>query len=245
VEIVQQPGGRGNHFEERNLQIQAVKVQRLYLQVADQLLALIKAGSFRPGQSLPSERDLAQQFGVSRPTIREAMIAMEISGAVEVRSGSGVYVLKPAAGPLTLADDPGPFEILEARRLIEGEACALAAQRINKQQLGELVALLDEMQRENRQAESAEEADERFHCLIAQASGNSAMHATIVWLWDLRNKSEISTHFHQRIRAEGIKPIIADHRSILKALRKRDGSAAREAMHNHLQRVVEQLLEQE
>jgi GntR family transcriptional repressor for pyruvate dehydrogenase complex len=227
------------------VQIQAVKVQRLYLQVADQLLALIKAGTFKPGQSLPSERDLARQFGVSRPTIREAMIAMEISGVVEVRSGSGVYVLKPPADLQQLADDPGPFEILEARRLIEGEACALAAQRISKQQLGELAGLLDQMQQENRRDQAAEEADQRFHCLIANASGNSALHATVVWLWEMRNKSEISTRFHQRIRAEGIKPIIEDHRSILKALRRRDGGAAREAMHNHLQRVVEHLLEQE
>jgi GntR family transcriptional repressor for pyruvate dehydrogenase complex len=215
------------------------------LQVADQLLALIKAGTFKPGQSLPSERDLARQFGVSRPTIREAMIAMEISGVVEVRSGSGVYVLKPPADLQQLADDPGPFEILEARRLIEGEACALAAQRISKQQLGELAGLLDQMQQENRRDQAAEEADQRFHCLIANASGNSALHATVVWLWEMRNKSEISTRFHQRIRAEGIKPIIEDHRSILKALRRRDGGAAREAMHNHLQRVVEHLLEQE
>lgn len=227
------------------MQIRAVKVQRLYLQVAEQLLGMIKDGTFRPGDSLPSERDLARQFGVSRPTIREAMIAMEISGAVEVRSGSGVYVLKPGPGPINLADDPGPFEILEARRLIEGEACALAAQRISKQQLAELVALLNDMQQENRQDHAAEEADQRFHCLIAEASGNSALHASIAWLWDLRNKSTISTVFHERIRAEGIKPIIADHRAILRALRKRDSNAAREAMHNHLQRVVEHLLEEE
>lgn len=225
------------------MEIQAVKVQRLYLQVAEQLLALIKSGTFKPGQSLPSERDLAQQFGVSRPTVREAMIAMEIGGAVEVRSGSGVYVLKPGAGPLKFTDDPGPYEILEARRLIEADTCALAAQRISEQQLAELVALLDVMEQENHEEEAAEEADERFHCLIAEASGNSALHATITWLWDLRNKSEISTRFHQRIRDEGIKPIIADHRAIVKALRKRDSDAAREAMNNHLLRVVEHLLE--
>lgn len=230
---------------EQKAQIQAVKVRRLYLQVAEQLLGLINRGAFEPGQRLPSERELAHEFGVSRPTIREAMIAMEIAGAVEVRSGSGVYVLEPGSGPATLSDEaaPGPFELLEARRLIEGEACALAAERITDQQLSRLVELLNDMEQENRRDDAAETAHEAFHCLIAEAAGNSAMSTTIAWLWQLRNESEISTRFHQRIREEGIKPIVSEHRAILEALRQRDSAAAREAMHNHLQRVVELLLE--
>ena len=99
------------------MQIQAIKVQRLYLQVAQQLQDLVSAGKFAVGTRLPAERDLAAQFGVSRPTIREAMIALEIAGLVEVRSGSGVYVqavnVKPSK--LNMGEAPGPFEILEAR----------------------------------------------------------------------------------------------------------------------------------
>ena len=108
------------------MEIKSVKVQRLYLQVADQLMELIRGGSLKSGERLPSERDLAEQFGVSRPTIREAMIALEIAGLVEIRSGSGVYVLEARDKSSPQVDDqgPGPFEILEARRLIEGEACA-------------------------------------------------------------------------------------------------------------------------
>jgi DNA-binding FadR family transcriptional regulator len=230
---------------EQKTQIQAVKVRRLYLQVAEQLLGLINRGAFEPGQRLPSERELAHEFGVSRPTIREAMIAMEIAGAVEVRSGSGVYVLDAGSGPAALSDEaaPGPFELLEARRLIEGEACALAAERITDQQLSRLVELLNDMEQENRRDDAAETAHEAFHCLIAEAAGNSAMSTTIAWLWQLRNESEISTRFHQRIREEGIKPIVSEHRAILEALRQRDSAAARQAMHKHLQRVVELLLE--
>jgi GntR family transcriptional repressor for pyruvate dehydrogenase complex len=164
-------------------QIQAVKVQRLYLQVAGQLQELIGQGVFETGQRLPSERDLATQFGVSRPTIREAMIALEIAGQVEVRSGSGVYVLNAAARPGPLGSDPGPFEILEARRLIEGETCALAAQRISAGQLQQLQGLLDDMEHENQREDATEQADERFHRLIAEAAGNSALSATIGWLW--------------------------------------------------------------
>jgi len=226
------------------VEIQAIKVQRLYLQVAEQLRALIDGGTFAVGQRLPSERDLAQRFEVSRPTIREAMIALEIAGLVEVRSGSGVYV-KAQEGPASLIEnaDPGPFEILEARKVIEGETCALAAERISDAQLEELSSLVDAMAEENRQETITEKADELFHCLIAEAAGNSALTATITWLWQLRNESEISTHFHQRLREEGDRPIVADHQQILDALRARDPVASRQAMVDHLQRVIDHLLE--
>ena len=226
------------------MKIKAIKVQRLYLQVARQLQDLINEGSLAQGQRLPSERDLAEQFGVSRPTVREAMIALEIAGAVEVRSGSGVYVLEQPKKPGKMTDneDPGPFEILEARGLIEGEACALAAERITQAQLDTLAELLVAMEQENQQEDAHEEADEHFHRCIAEAAGNSAISTTIAWLWELRNESEISTRFYQRIREEGIRPIIADHRAILDALRRRDPAAAREAMAAHLQRVTEHLL---
>jgi len=227
------------------MHIQAIKVQRLYLQVAEQLRELIGSGAFAAGQRLPSERDLAGQFGVSRPTIREAMIALEIAGLVEVRSGSGVYVLERAGRPAELPDaqSPGPFEILEARRLIEGEACALAARRIDNTQLARLQGLVDAMAEENRREQITERADEQFHCLVAEAAGNSALAATVAWLWRLRNESAISTHFHRRVRAEGQRPIVADHQAILDALGRRDADAARAAMTSHLQRVIDHLLE--
>jgi GntR family transcriptional repressor for pyruvate dehydrogenase complex len=227
------------------MQIQTVKVQRLYQQVTGQLVELINKGVFEPGQRLPSERELADQFGVSRPTIREAMIAMEIADAVEVRSGSGVYVLELKAKPGPVVDDqgPGPYEILEARLLIESDACALAAQRISEQQLQQLSDLLSEMVDENTQDDATEKADEKFHCLIAEAAGNSAISATIGWLWELRNQSELSTRFFHHNREEGVKPVIEDHRLILEALHQRDSEAARAAMKNHLQRVVDGLLQ--
>ncbi len=225
------------------MEIQAIKVQRLYLQVAQQLRALIDAGTFAVGARLPSERDLAQRFEVSRPTIREAMIALEIAGLVEVRSGSGVYV-KARESQASLAEDadPGPFEILEARKLIEGETCALAAQRISDAQLQQLSQLVEAIAEENRQDTISEKADQQFHCLIAEAAGNSALTAAITWLWQLRNESEISTHFHQRLREEGDRPIVADHQKILDALRSRDPDASRQAMVEHLQRVIDHLL---
>src|SRR5437660_1962690 len=117
--------------------IQAVDDRRLYRQIADQLTRLITSGEFRRGERLPSERDLAVQLGVSRPSVREALIALEVEGLVEVRVGSGIYVRNPANAKSRseLPADTGPFELLRARWIIEGECAALAAKSINKAQL--------------------------------------------------------------------------------------------------------------
>lgn len=167
------------------MKIEAVKVQRLYLQVTNQLSEQIANGALTEGQRLPSERDLASRFGISRPTIREAMIAPEVAGLVEVRSGSGVYVQPRSqeSRPTLLQDNsPGPIEILEARLHFEAEAAAMAAERILPDELHQLQQLPRAMMRENVDNPGNEEADRAFHLLIAQASRNSAVQSTISWL---------------------------------------------------------------
>lgn len=229
------------------MEMEAVKVRRLYLLVADQLSQLMRGGSLQPGDRLPSERDLASQFGVSRPTVREAMIALEIAGMVEIRSGSGVYVMDSSVGSvpgLLKGEDPGPLEILEARRVIEGETAALAAQRIDPDTLNGLEAQMELIASPDTSAEDKEAADERFHQLIAFAGGNSALQSSVMWLWDLRQGSEISQKFHTKLRQEGSTPVVRDHEIILDAIRKGDPKAARQGMHQHLQRVLDYVLQQ-
>src|SRR6187200_2430011 len=117
----------------------AVDNRRLYRQIADQIAALIDAGEYSSGQRLPPERDLARQLGVSRPSVREALIALEVEGLVEVRIGSGIYVRGAApgggspGGPAEAA--AGPFELLRARYVIEAECAALAARSARAPQL--------------------------------------------------------------------------------------------------------------
>lgn len=220
--------------------IEAIKVRRLYLEVANQVEKLIRSGEFKPGGRLPSERDLAQQFSVSRPTIREAMIALEIAGLVEVRTGSGIYVLSPedpgaeGLGGELKDEGPGPFEILEARRLLEGEVAALAAARITDQQIEAMEAALEVMEREGLEGTVSEEADRRFHCILAEASQNSALASMVNWLWELRDGSGISALFHERVREAGVHPSAAEHRAIFEALRSRDPIATRQAMVTHI-----------
>lgn len=219
--------------------------QRLYERVADQLASEIESGKWPVDGRLPSERDLTTRFGVSRPTIREAIIALELDGMVEVKTGSGVYVrsLKRAASQ-PAGRDIGLFELLEARALLEGESAALAATRIDEVTIARLESLLHEMEEENmRDVVMSEDADRRFHMAIAEATGNSAMIQTIEMLWAVRTRSPQSVGFLDRVRAEGVKPRIDEHSDILEALKRRDPGEARAAMRNHLMRVIDAVLE--
>lgn len=218
--------------------------QRLYERIAQKLASSIAGGEYKIGQRLPSERELAQAFDVSRPTIREAIIALELDRLVEVRVGSGVYVMnkEPPDGKAG-ATDIGPFELLEARRSIEGEAAALAATRIDEAQLTVLGDLLAEMRTENEHdVVLSEDADRRFHELIAEATQNSGMIAAVKMLWDARARSPQNRSLSIKVRASGIKPRIDEHTAILKALKQRNADAARAAMREHLTRVIDALL---
>src|SRR3982751_2699130 len=124
--------------------LQTVEPQRLYRQIAEQLRTLISAGEWAVGTRLPAERDLARQLGVSRPSVREALIAMEVEGWVEVRTGSGVYVLDRSKAPSPghsprpeqiPPDEWGPLELIRARRVVEGEVAAMAATQATRKQI--------------------------------------------------------------------------------------------------------------
>ena len=223
-----------------------VEPRRLYEQIARKLAHAIAIGEYDLGQRLPSERELAQSFQVSRPTIREAIIALELDGLVEVRLGSGVYVAnrQPPDGHEGVKDI-GPFELLEARRAIEGEAAALAALRIEDAQLAQLSDLIAEMRDDNRQHEilKSEDADRRFHELIAASTQNSGIIAAVQMLWEARARSPQSHLMDDKGRARGLKPPIEEHAAILRALKRRDSDAARAAMREHISRVMEDMLE--
>lgn len=217
---------------------------RLYQALAEKIIKLIATAEFQPGDRLPSERELAAMFHVSRPTVREAIIALEIEGLVEVRLGSGVYVLSKTPTIEGVERDIGAFELTEARRLIEGEAAALAASNVTDAELVELERLLSEMEQANTAGPGAGEAvDERFHAYLAGCTHNSAMQAAVEHLWAIRNRSPQCALTFEKSRAKGHKPVIAEHRRVVDAIRKRDPAAARQAMRDHLGRVLEYLLD--
>lgn len=216
---------------------------KLYQQVAEVLAARIASGRHAVGDRLPGERDLAEEFKVSRPTIREAMIALEMRGIVEARHKSGIYVTQTSSGNRQVGDlDVGAFELVEARLAIEGEAAALAATAIDDDTLGQLTGLLNTMATETEQRGKVD-VDRTFHLLIAGATGNSVIQSMVGTLWDLRESSPLCVHMFAAARRNGVAPRVDEHRAIVDALAARDSKAARAAMRAHLSRVVEDLLE--
>lgn len=227
-----------------------VSSSRLYLQIANKLAIQINTGEFSPGSRLPAERDLAQNYEVSRQTVREALIALEVSGLVEIRAGSGVYVQKHAKTEhrlknSILADNaPGPLEIMETRLLIEGDAAALAAERISNEELLTLKAYLEQMTLlvSMQKSSEAEAFDRKFHQLIASATRNSAMQSIIEWLWQLRESSELSRLFTKKIQQKVAVPNIAAHEKVYQSLSRRDAAGAKAAMQAHINEVTEAYL---
>ncbi|MES1156478.1 MAG: FadR/GntR family transcriptional regulator [Alphaproteobacteria bacterium] len=216
--------------------------RKLYQNVADTIVIGIREGKYALGRRLPSERDLAEEMQVSRPTIREAMIALEIRGLVVARHGSGIYVAEAMPGDAGEPElDVGPFELIEARRMFEGEAAALAANTITDEELAELKRLLQVME-DHRDSAIGERADGDFHVAIAEATRNSAISNVIENLWDLRNRSPLCVDIFERGKSGGVEQPVDDHRYILGALIDRDPKAAREAMHAHLDNVFQAVL---
>lgn len=220
--------------------------RKLYQKVVSAISTAIQSGTYKPGQRLPPERDLAEEFEVSRPTVREAMIALDIMGLIEARHGSGIYVTnrRPDGAVAAAATDLdiGAFELTEARRLFEGEAAALAATTITDEELAELDVILADMADENLKNVSGEKADRRFHVAIAKSTRNSAITLVVETLWEVRDKSPLCRTMLERSREVGVRPLIDDHRDIVDALRSRDPRKARAAMHHHLGTVIENLL---
>ncbi|MBB5685928.1 FadR/GntR family transcriptional regulator [Sphingobium boeckii] len=215
---------------------------RLYKQLARHLFDDIVSGKYGVGDRLPAERELAAEHNVSRPTVREAIIALEVQGLIEVRVGSGAYVCEKPG----YADAPGfnvtAFELIEARRLIEAEAAALAATQITDEELDQLDALVKQIAAENSAEGGTEEADRAFHLLIARATRNAAIVDVIEHLWRMRASSPDIALLLAKARAAQVKPVVHEHEIIAAALRRRNPDEARAAMRVHLAAVLDHLL---
>lgn len=215
---------------------------RLYQDLARSLRNDLTAGLYPIGARLPAERELATKYNVSRPTVREAIIALEVQGLIEVRIGSGAYVCRLPGSDDLAGFNISAFEITEARLLIEGEAAALAATQARDEDLADIGRLVEEIARENITPGGTEQADRAFHIAIAKASRNGAIVEAINRLWDLRAASPEASLLHAKARSANIQPVVAEHAAILQALQYQSPEAARSAMRDHLSQVLESLL---
>jgi DNA-binding FadR family transcriptional regulator len=208
--------------------------QRLYQQVAEQLATLIRAGEFLPRQRLPPERDLALKLGVSRPTVREAMIALEIAGLVDIHSGSGIYVNDARSVSATIGDaGTSVFTILAARRAIEGEVAALAAVAPG-QDFEQLEHLIDAQKTAMSQGLPGHEEDRRFHLSIAAMAGNDVLTGVVGMIWTEMFSPVFERLMEKTAGAPARQRTLRDHSAILAALANRDPAGARQAMHEHI-----------
>lgn len=215
--------------------------KRLFQSVAEQITGLIDDGSFPPGTRLPGERELAERLGVSRVTIREAEIALQAIGRLEIKTGSGVYVSEKQPEEAAALPSASAFEVTEARLLVESETAALAAHNITDAAIETLGGLIEQMRTGDEAA--ANEADEQFHRTIAEASNNAAMVHTVQTLWRMREELPEVKATHEAVCVHDAESRTAEHEAIFFALRDRDPAAARAAMREHFHRLLEAMLE--
>jgi DNA-binding FadR family transcriptional regulator len=220
-----------------------IQSRRLYQEIALQIKAHIENGEFAIGSRLPAERELAQTMKVSRPSVREALIALEVEGFVEVRPGAGVFVCAPRPFPYH-ASNEGPLELMRARIAIEGETAAMAARQMRDADIRELERILETMVADTHSQGSYLPADRAFHLYIAEKSGNSVLVRIVAELFDARH-SPLSLQFGKHFENETTRRrAVAEHKAVIKALASRNPSAAKQAMQRHLRSAHNRLTKQ-
>jgi DNA-binding FadR family transcriptional regulator len=232
------------------MRLEIVSNRKLYIQIADQIRDRILAGDVEPGQQLPSERDLATTLGVSRPTVREALIALEVAGLVEVRVGVGAFVRTSDKAPKGQPEQGlpeqsrSPMEIMSVRRLLEPEAAALACRQIDATGKDQLQAVIARMRSEASQGLWSKESDRALHMTIAGYTENAVLRDILDKLWSMRAEA-VDSRFHQHLAdiKHVREHILADHERIVTCIVEADAGGARAAMIEHLDYVARTMID--
>lgn len=231
-----------------------VKTEKVYIRVVKQIEELIKNGKLKPGDRLPPEKILANRLGVSRPSVREAIVALEILGLVESRGGKGNFVKNVVSASVldqgfrNLEEEESPFELLQARKIIEGEVAGYAAQLAHEEDLARIKQSLDNMRNIVGQLASPEKFEHHvkldldFHLKIAQATHNAVLFRMVTALFESLQE-ELWSRLKKRIlRIPGVhQRYLKEHEQILSAIQTKHSDKARKSMHKHLSGVQRDL----
>lgn len=223
--------------------LKIVRPKRLYEQIAEQIETLIRSENLAPGTRLPSERELAERLGVSRPSIREALIALETAGYIEVRTGGGTVIRAPvestSAFSLFKGGDlgPGTLEQFEARKAIETACAELAASHATEDQLDALEESFRRMEVLVRDRRSPAPEHRVFHSILAEASNNSILAGVVRELWRMRDDEMWDTLRRRVENPESWASGLAFRRALISCLRRQDTAGARAAADTHFARV--------
>jgi GntR family transcriptional regulator, transcriptional repressor for pyruvate dehydrogenase complex len=225
--------------------LKVIKKTRIYEEVVGQLHQLIDAGKLKAGDRLPSERELAETFRVSRSSVREAIKTLENEGLVITRPGSGTFVttvnveaIIPSLASLLSRGKDALIDLFEMRCLVEPSIAALAAERATPADILRLKEICAEQERQIKRDTSAVDSDAAFHLTIGRATHNSALQRLVASIVEiLKPIREKSLQTPGRAHKS-----LASHREILVAIERHDPELARRAMQQHIQAVEQNVL---
>ncbi len=222
--------------------LEALTPQRLHDQIADRILRLILEGEYGPGDKLPPERELAEALGVSRGSLRQALVALDVAGVLTIRVSTGVFVNDRAMSianrlPVAALTEAPPLDIIRARRTVEGETAALAAERASDAQIARIRDAEAALERREGRYDLRHPSDRAFHLAIAETAGNKALEHLVHELWDMQ-RGQLYQRLEDHFSTPAMRDLaIKDHRLIVDAVALRRPDEARQAMHRHLDRV--------
>ncbi|MFQ5542375.1 MAG: FadR/GntR family transcriptional regulator [Candidatus Binatia bacterium] len=225
--------------------LKAVKKIRIYEDVVSQIHELIRDGRLKAGDQLPSERELAETFKVSRTSVREALRALETEGLIVTRTGMGTFVadlpteslVAPLARLLIEAKD-ALADVFEMRKLIEPQIASLAAERASEKDIEGMREILKKQKEQISKGAMAVEADTEFHFSIGQATQNQALQKLVSGLMDILSHSR-----EESLQTPGrSEDSLASHERILSAIENHDRIGARKAMLHHIEKVEQNII---
>ena len=226
-----------------------VQTKKVYMKIVEQIRDLIKEGKLKPGDKLPPEQILSEEFGTSRPSVREALSALEILGITESRGGKGNFIRDNLGFPLyeqifkELEEEESPFEILEARKAVETEIVGLSAKKATKEEIDAIKESLNKMKENMTDIPKIMKIDREFHINIARAAHNNLLFSMMIYLADLLNEKLWMKMKEKSWNIPGCpQKYLEEHIEIFNAIKNKDSKDARKRMYDHLAGVEKDLL---
>lgn len=230
-----------------------VKPKKTYMYIVDQIFEAVRSGAIKPGETLPSEHQMAQAFNVSRSSVREALSALKLVGIVESRAGLGTIIRTPDAQTdflerathlLYLLKEESPLELLEARLSVEPHVAALAAKNRTEEDIDRCRSLLETMEQSVAEGKPHLRFDSQFHVTIAEMSQNSVL---VDVVRDLHNRMEGESWRTFKLlsldQKERMITYHADHKEIFTAVKEQDEEKAQAAMRRHIEQIGQDFLQ--
>lgn len=228
-----------------------IETKKMYMKIVEQIRDLIKEGKLKPGDKLPPEQLLAKQFGTSRPSVREALSALEILGIIDSRGVRGNFIknnnFASALYEQSIAElqnEESPFELLEARKTIETEIASLAASKANDNDIKELAILIEKMKGIAGDVSKMMVVDREYHLNLASATHNNFLYSVMFTMNQLLEEKLWTTMKERICKLPGYsKKYINDHTLIFEAIKNRNNKQAKEKMLLHLSGIEKDMLE--